>query len=382
MKKLLLTGGRAPVTLDLARLFHATGWKVLVADSIKFPICKSSNAVSRTFLLPPPKTETKAFIERLKEIIQHYEIDYLLPTCEEVFFISRYRDELSPYCKVLCDDFDKIKQFHHKYTFTTLAKDLGIKVPLTNLVESKKDLFQYKKTSKHYVFKPAYSRFATETKINPSFEDVIELTPTRQQPWVAQEFIQGKEYCSYGFAIDGKLKAFSCYHPLYRVGKGSGIYFKPVDNLVIQKFVKNFVEKFEFTGQIGFDFMENSFGEVFVLECNPRATSGLHLFDLQDRFEQVLDPNALLLVPDRPKPKMVAIGMKVFGFPYGLQSGGFSKFKKAYIVAEDIMLNTKDPKPFFYQLVTAGEILKTSLRKRVSLLDAATSDIEWNGEDI
>lgn len=35
-----------------------------------------------------------------------------------------------------------------------------------------------------------------------------------------------------------------------------------------------------FTGQIAFDFIEESDGTIRAIECNPRATSGITLFDV------------------------------------------------------------------------------------------------------
>ena len=49
MKRILLTGARAPVTLDLVRHFHRAGHEVYVADSIYLPLarlsCKMKEAI-------------------------------------------------------------------------------------------------------------------------------------------------------------------------------------------------------------------------------------------------------------------------------------------------------------------------------------------------
>ena len=63
----LLTGGRAPVALHLARLFKGAGFRVLSAESMKCSLLSFSNAVDRCFSLPGPVAEV--FATRLTEAL-------------------------------------------------------------------------------------------------------------------------------------------------------------------------------------------------------------------------------------------------------------------------------------------------------------------------
>src|SRR5579862_3436967 len=98
MTHVLLTGGRAPVTLDLARKFARAGYCVSVAESSPVHLCRYSNSVRNCYDVPPPNTEPAAFIAALIEIIREEQIDLLIPTCEEVFFVAQGLERLSEYC--------------------------------------------------------------------------------------------------------------------------------------------------------------------------------------------------------------------------------------------------------------------------------------------
>jgi len=91
----LLTGGRAPATLELARIFHSAGHQVFLAESVSGSLTANSRAVAASFLIPPPRQQPKDFIRALIEIICQNKIDLLIPTCEEAFHVARGYAELS-----------------------------------------------------------------------------------------------------------------------------------------------------------------------------------------------------------------------------------------------------------------------------------------------
>lgn len=83
MSSILLTGARAPVTLELCRAFAQQGHRVFLADMNLFPIARWSRFVEQYLRIPAPVQEFDAFKQALKELIKRYRIDHLIPTCEE-----------------------------------------------------------------------------------------------------------------------------------------------------------------------------------------------------------------------------------------------------------------------------------------------------------
>lgn len=377
-RRVLLTGGRAPATLDLARFFHHAGWKVYLAESCLAPITKGSFAITATFRVPEPKTNRQDFVDALSAIIKAHEIDLLVPTCEEVFYISQALTSLSTQCRVFTDDFHKLTRLHSKWAFSQMVQTFNITTPETHLLDTPEAVKPWAEESQDWVFKPVFSRFATYTQIRPKPKCLKQIQPTSQKPWVAQRFIPGTEYSTYSIAQNGKLQAHVTYHSKYRAGKGSGIYFTSVNQPEILSFTQDFVKQFAYTGQIAFDFRMNPEGEIYVLECNPRATSGLHLFSKKDALPIAFkEETSRIIQPAHHSSKMLGLIMPLYA--WGSNQPTIHLFKDM-LTTPDTVFSWQDPIPFFYQFISFGEIVSKSLRRQVSLRQAATVDLEWDGD--
>jgi len=110
--RVLILGGRAPVALDHARRFAAQGWTTAIADSAPCRLSAWSNAVDSVIPLPPPRTALTAFAAQLGRAISAQRIDLVLPTCEEVFYVSRIRAQLPAGCTVFAAPFEQVRELH------------------------------------------------------------------------------------------------------------------------------------------------------------------------------------------------------------------------------------------------------------------------------
>jgi len=376
---ILVTGLRIPASLDLAKNLHTNGNLVYGLDSLRFPFYKGSRYLKRTFWVPAPSKNIEIYAEHLIRIIREYQIDLLIPTCEDIFYVSHLKSRLDSECHVFCDSFQLLKKLHHKYEVFEMARDLGVTIPQTYLLDSRKQLEQFESNLSKWIFKPVFSRFASEVLIAPSPCKLNKINLDSQQ-WVAQEYIEGIEYSSYSIARQGNLNAHCCYQPSYRLGKGAGIYFIPHHNKVIQDFVSAFIKKHHFTGQIGFDFIVKN-EEVYLIECNPRITSGLHFFIPTSGFDKVFTEDRQAPIVNLNKsPKMISSAMLLLGWPYGFRRRGVIKFANDYFRAKNVISYLDDPGIIAYHLLGFLEMIFRSLRYQQSFRDAVASDIEWNGE--
>ncbi|HEX9058703.1 MAG TPA: hypothetical protein VF941_00825, partial [Clostridia bacterium] len=231
---ILFTGGRAPATLELVRIFHRKGFKVFIAESFKSHICRFSSCVHKSFTLPYPNKNTEKYIGELIKIINTEHIDILIPTCEEIFYIAKWKYKIEQSCKVrvFTDDFDKLINLHNKYSFIKKAELYGLKVPGTRLVTSIKELDLYLREEYFdHVLKPVYSRFGSEVRIIPKgFSPRDEITISPEKPWVLQQFISGRQYCTYSIASNGKQIVNTTYNAGYTINGGASINFVRVIN--------------------------------------------------------------------------------------------------------------------------------------------------------
>ncbi|KAF3887518.1 MULTISPECIES: ATP-grasp domain-containing protein [Nostocales] len=383
---ILLTGGRAPVTLDLARLLSVAGYKVFVADSIKHHLCTASRAVIKNFLVPPPRLDPKGYIDALLKIIQQEKIGFLIPTCEEIFYISNQISQLTPYCQVFSEQLEKLNRLHNKWQFINRVQQLGLTAPQTWIVNSHKDLLDILDLPipNNIVLKPVYSRFASHVHIlSKPVSKIPSLEINSNKAWVAQEFISGKHYCTYSIAHQGKVVAHAVYPTLFTAGKGSCIYFESIEHGRLLEWVKTFVEAEEFTGQIAFDFIEADDGTLYPLECNPRAISAIHLFEASDGLERAFFNNTNIIIqPKVGQRSAIAMAMIVYGLPSAIRSGSLGRWLEIFMRTKDVVFRLSDPLPFFHLWIVLFQFIHMSRRSGLTLQQASTQDIEWDGEEI
>jgi predicted ATP-grasp superfamily ATP-dependent carboligase len=357
MPTVLLTGGRAPVTLDLARKFSAKSWRVIVAESIPTHLCKNSLAVAKSYLVPSPRFEANAFVTALQKIIENEGVTLLIPTCEEVFTIGQGYDVLASLCPVLAESLARLLPLHSKFHFIELARSFGLGVPQTSLIQSAQAAQEW--VGQAVVFKPEYSRFATATIIKPkTIRDLHQLVISPECSWVVQEFITGRQICTYTVAHHGQIAAHCAYATEFTAGRGSTIVFQNLAHQKAQAWVQSFVENYHFTGQIAFDFIETAEGDLYAIECNPRAISGIHLFDvglvdaLCNQAEEIVKPVQV---------KYVAIWMALLFF--GWQTApSLGEWLKCLVSSRDVIYDRVDWKPFFAQFSMFAYMLALSLR--------------------
>jgi hypothetical protein len=167
------------------------------------------------------------------------------------------------------------------------------------------------------------------------------------------------------------------------LGRSSSYYFEPAVEPRIEACVRALVAATRFTGQISFDWIRDADGRCRVLECNPRATSGLHLFDLQDALPDALAGEATALVHSQsPQPRMITAVMATSGLWDACRRGKLAAWRRDFARARDVIAPPGDRRPLLGGLADVAAYARLALRQRCSLREAATRDIEWDGQPI
>ncbi len=382
--RVLLTGARAPVTLELIRLFAAAGHQVFVAESARVYLGQASKFVTGFYSVPKPRLEPVAFIQELERIIELEQIDLVIPTCEEVFWISGMIEGSSLRDRFFVSDSNVLVELHDKARFAELARAWKLQFPRTRILKSKRDLEQLPREKKR-ILKPAFSRFAAKTQVLEIGAKLPNLEPSINQVWLAQDFLEGQEFCSFAIVRAGIVQAFVLYRPVWRAGFGASVMFESVSKddpksqeaLEVTRVV---VAKTNFTGQIAFDFIQTVDG-LNVLECNPRATSGIHLFAPEDHLERAyFEHLEIPIFPVRTQRAMLALPMLLYGLPSAIRANRFLEWWSDLISTRDLIFDRDDPGPAWHQIPSAIELLCEASRLNCTALEASTADIEWNGE--
>lgn len=381
-RTVLLTGGRAPYTLELARVLADDGCDVHVAESVDVHLTRLSRTACH-HRVPPPRQEPAAFIEALVALIRETGAELLLPTCEEVFWVARGRDVLSEHCVVPVPELATLRDVHHKGAFIRVAAEAGLPVPDTRVATTEGGLREAVAALGDVVIKPAWSRFATRVVRRPEPRDLARLEPGRDAPLVVQQWLDGPEWCSWSLAREGRLIAHACYAPRF-TANAAAVAFTHVDQPRIREHAARFAEATQWTGFLAFDWREHQ-GDVLPIECNPRGTSGIHLLAGQPGFADAL--RSLVDPPherDRVEPApgtraQVALAMLLYGHHKPGPHGGESWWRTLRR-SRDVLWRRDDPLPLLLGMASYVGIAGTALRRGVGMLEASTWDIQWDGE--
>ncbi len=355
-QKLLLTGGRGPAVLEMARQLSRQGHTIFVAESTKIQYCQFSNTVSKNFLVPDPLLDETGYINALTDLLDKYKIDMLIPAYDETYFIAKHKDKLTEHATVFCDSLEKIKTLNNKYTFAELAETLNCYTPKTILMSNDNEWQKFQENPSFtmpYMVKSFYASGGSEVVTIRAKDDIkkIKFKP----PFIVQEHVSGKAWSSTGVAHNGEMTLNVVYEPLFIYREnGPAICLQGVTHPGILALIKHVVKSQNYTGLIGFDIIEKEDGSLYLLECNPRVTSGVHLFSAEDKLgECFLNPNTAFHEAQPKKPVQISVAgmLKVLFY---LKKGQFKQWLHCVTHSADAVFDAKDIRPALFVPVLAA----------------------------
>lgn len=365
--RVLLTGARAPATLELARLCARAGHTVHVADTHRWHICRCSRCIEGVHRLPAPRHAPRVYAEAVRGLVSHIGADVIVPTCEEVFHLAAARNDLG--ARLACESRPVLAGLHDKWRFIEACSAAGVSAPRTFLLETADSLRALPRD--RYILKPRYSRFATRVRTWSTDDALLALGQAHAREWIAQQQLTGRALCTWSVVVNGRVDAHATYAVDETAGpRGAAIAFHTVRHEGVLAWVRRFATHHGLTGQFAFDFVESSHG-LMAIECNPRLTSGVHCFrSMPDVVRTLLDPQASApMLTIEPAPGLSfrsRLALRMYGRPVRAGAG--------LLDAPD------DPWPRRLQLVAWSHMLASSVLARTDPRQWSTRDIEWNGE--
>jgi hypothetical protein len=137
-----------------------------------------------------------------------------------------------------------------------------------------------------------------------------------------------------------------------------------------------------YSGQLALDFVRTSTGDYYLLECNPRSTSGIHLIQRDQLVRALLDRQAPTWVePPGRRGQISALAIPAAGAALLRQPASSARWiaLRSAIRTPDVIMTATDPRPALTQLLQTVRFAAIGLRRRIGLIAATTDDIEWNG---
>jgi predicted ATP-grasp superfamily ATP-dependent carboligase len=377
---ILITSSRAPVALELIRSFGRAGHRVYATDTMRWTVGSHSRYLAQHIVTPPPRYDSAGFADALLQIIERTRIDWLIPTSEEVFFVARHYQQLAARTRVFTEPLAALGLLHHKHSFQLRCAALGIRTPRSVPARDTAELRAALPCFPAYLLKPAYSRFATQiiTNCGPRAGQLAldSCRPTPALPWLVQQYIAGDSICSYSTLHGGHVTAHCAYITPRKVNHGSGVQFESIDWAATLAIVRRLGAALSYTGQLSLDFIQGDDG-LYLLECNPRATSGVHLLDPHALIGGLTDPSRPTWIEPAGRRRQLTLALLASGLA---QPHGWPELLRDLARVRDVIFDRTDLLPALAQLRAALTFAAISQRKRIGLVAAMTDDIEWNGE--
>jgi len=325
-----------------------------------------------------PVRSPAAFAADLGALIQRLDPVRIIPTCEEVFHLARAA-EVGGWSGRLCAPApETLATLHAKDRFAALCGRLDLPVPETRVATDAANVTASVAALGDVVVKPVWSRFGEGARVFPTAADLTTLRPTPDRPWVVQRRIRGAEVCFYAVSQAGRVIAFAAYGSDWRLPGGASYAFRPPAP-AISEALRRMADRLAVevgTGQFACDAIVDADGRPWLIECNPRATSGVHLFGRSAAFGRALLGQGEA-APDG-RSRHIAPALWLFGLP----QGRWSDWRRQRREGLDALTAPGDRAPLAGALVDTLQFSLRALRQGTSLTGATTADIEWNGEPL
>jgi hypothetical protein len=264
--RVLVTGARSPAAPDLVRFLTARGHVVTVADSICFPAARACRGARAFLRHPPPRQQFARFASWIQR--RTAEFDWTWPCCEEVFWLAQAHGP-----PLFAPPWEVLQRVHAKNRLCELVDGLvdGFGVPpCTPLSEA---VPAGGAVPAGFVAKPVYGRFGHRTIVGS--RQLPHILDARE--WILQPRIRGRERCLHAIAHAGQLQACVVYGDPARTGPEPCYRFVRETAPELEAFASVFCAAHRWTGQLGLDIITDESGGHWVVDANPRLTSGMHL---------------------------------------------------------------------------------------------------------
>ena len=283
-RTVLITGGKMTKSLALARSFHDSGHRVVLVEAPKYRFTghRFSRAVDAFHTVPEPTAP--GFAEALRDVVVAEGVDVVIPVSSPASSIheARARAVLDEHCEVIHADLETVSMLDDKEAFSATAESFGLRVPDHARITDPQQIedFDFPAGREYILKRIAYNpvgrmdltRLTRETPAR-NVEFARSLSISESDPWILQEFIAGREYCTHGTVRNGALTVYGCCE-----SSAFQVNYAMVDKPEIRSWVEHFVSSLGATGQMSFDFIEGADGHAYAIECNPRTHSAITMF--------------------------------------------------------------------------------------------------------
>lgn len=383
--RVLVTSSRNPFALDIVRKLGTTGHRVVASDCYHGASGSHSKYLTGHVITASPRFATDRFLTDINDIIMRFDIELILPTFEEAFYLAARARDLAAGVPLFTGSFENLARLHDKASFRSVAELAGVPVPETVVATDQAELRAAIERFPRYFARAAFSRggIALLTNTGPLAGQIAveDCEPTAEQPWLVQPFVDGPMVCSYSIVVDGRITGHCTYRAPEQWAHSTGISFLAVDSAETLAHAQRFVDTLDrsYTGQLSFDYVDHG-GKLLAIECNPRTTDGVMLMEEKDLSEALFGAPAepLVVPPGVERGILPAILADCFAEPIKhLPTSVHDLFHVRGVDA-----GWHDAAPMLWAPASLVHGAGLSRGEHKAVLAALSEDIVWNGDSI
>jgi predicted ATP-grasp superfamily ATP-dependent carboligase len=368
MPTVLLTLGRLPKALDVARSFSMQGWRVVVAEPYRRHLCGASRHVARSAVVPAPAAGKRAYLEALARIATEEQAELIVPVSEEAMHVAFLPPLLPASVRVLVPPPERLLPLYDKGGFARLAREYGLTVPETHALGSAEAAALA--AAGDVVVKPIHSCAGRGVRILRHGEAL----PMADQPHVVQRFVPGEVYSSCSIAQDGQALGTAIYRGVTLSGSVAVAFERVEGHAALEAWIARFIAASGHSGFISFDFVVDEAGVPWGIECNPRTTSGLHFFETANIAPALIDGQPLR---HRAERRLQQFWSCLTETQHRAFRPGFTRQLRQLLTTRDVTWSWRDPLPLLTMPFTAWPIIAAARAKGVPFGEVATLDVGW-----
>lgn len=376
----LITLGRLPKALDLARGFNALGYRVIVAEPFRWHLTGMSNVVAKRFTVTAPAVNRGQYLQQLKDIVVNENVDWVVPVSEEIMHVSFLRELLPAHVKLYAMPSATLLALHDKLSFIDRCREYGVSAPET--FDCNDARAAALALAGDYIVKPVFSCSGRGVVFKQRGEP-LPSEPSAER-LIAQAWVKGEVLSTFSVTHQGLAMTTVVYRGAVMSGTVAVCFERvtatdPQHQAVID-WVHQFVQRARFSGFISFDLVLDGEGKAHGIECNPRATSGLHFLNTGDLAAAVVNPQPRTPIRFRDEMLLHQFYPCLTEVQKSMFSGGkFRENLRQFWRAHDVSWDRRDPLPFLTMPLTASQIIWKSIRAGVTMGEVATLDVGWYG---
>ena len=372
MPTAIVTLGRLPKGLDICRALHGAGWRIVVAEPSRRHLCGLSRSVARSVRVPAPNDGPAAYVEAMLETVRREGASLVVPVSEEVVNLAAIGERLPHGVRWFGMAQGETLALHDKMSFHELARSLGLAVPRTALLGTPqaRDIA----ARADIVLKPTLTCAGQGLAFLARGAEL----PKRTQRTLVQERLSGRHSSTFSMVHEGRVIGTVVYRPLIVSGTVAAA-FERIEGAREATFVREFVAGKSLTGFVSFDFIADERGEPRAIECNPRATSGIHFVEPASLARALTAPETTRRLAFRPQRRMHQFWPVLTEVQRAMFRPGRGYLAKMgqLVGGREVNWSWRDPLPVLAQPWAAWDILSRAMRERADFGAVATRDIAW-----